>query len=198
MHRQEHQLVIRHVLQFLAQPSQLTLAEFGDVAAAAPHVAGFTLTRTLVLDVVQNHEVGAADVERVVGRPEEALERLERVPVVGRMTFVVMLPHGVVAPKTIVGHHTQANTLPGHAAPRTLFTLQAEPTVVKGAYIARYEGFARTDAGTGVTLDFPRRVANKRVNGRDTGFANLTKRKFIFAVSGGAEYRFDARPEDNR
>ncbi len=126
--------------------------------------------------------------------PDTCRQTTIRVPVAGRMTFEVSFPEGVVVPKTIVGHHSQANTLQGHEAPRTVFTLQGEPTVMKGALVASFEGWARVDAGTGVTLDFPRRVAKQAVNGRERGHVELTKRKFIFAVSGGALYRFDVRP----
>ena len=108
-----------------------------------------------------------------------------QVPVAGRMTFLITFGANERAPDRLVAIHAKHKPLVGHPKARTLLRRVGEATKVKDGLVAKYECWARTDAGNVVKLVIPgRSLADQQGEGR---------RKSMYAISAGAEYRIDAR-----
>lgn len=117
--------------------------------------------------------------------PDSCKDCKIRVGVAGRMTFVVTFGKRESPPEQLVGVHTKHVPLVGHPRARTRFVRIGGVGEIDGGRVAKYEGWARTDAGHSIQLAFPGRAPEQEGRGR---------RKSIYAISAGAEYRVDLRP----
>lgn len=117
--------------------------------------------------------------------PDSCKGAAVRVPVAGRMTFVITFGARESPPAQLVGIHPTHEPLIGHPRARTIFTRIGEAVDTKDGRVAKYEGWARTDVGSAVKLLIPGRIEAEREGGG--------RREMVYAISGGAEYRLDAR-----
>ena len=119
--------------------------------------------------------------------PDTCAKAELRVPVAGRMSFVVTFAPGTSAPPVLVGVHTERAPVKGHPRERTTFVRVGGVVSLNGAWVAKYEGWARTDVGHSVTLLIPGRETHKR--------GDRIKSALRYAIAAGAEIRLDLRDE---
>ncbi len=119
--------------------------------------------------------------------PDTCAKAEVRVPVAGRMSFLVTFPAGAAAPPLLVGVHTERPQVKGHPRARTTFVRVGEVVEVKGSQVAKYEGWARTDVGHSVTLLVPGRETHER--------GVHIKAALRYPIAAGAEIRLDLRDE---
>ncbi len=101
------------------------------------------------------------------------------VPVSGRMTFVITFGKGASLPEAIIGRHDVAVPA-GHPNLRTRFT-RGQVAKLGDKQVARYEGWARTDAGVSVRLLLP---------------GQKKSRDLVFNVGAGREIRIDLTADE--
>ncbi|MDA1194017.1 MAG: hypothetical protein O2894_02430 [Planctomycetota bacterium] len=107
------------------------------------------------------------------------------VPVAGRMTIVATYPLRETPPELLVSEQVRSNRRLPQPAVRTTFVRQAEPVRLTDGWVVRYEGWARSDAGATITIEFPGR-SDPESEGRG-------RRKAQYPIQAGAEYRIDLR-----
>lgn len=117
--------------------------------------------------------------------PDACKQATLTVPVAGRMTFVITFGEHETPPAFLIGTHPTHQPLPGHPQARTRFERIGGVARIDGGRVAKYEGWARTDVGSAVKLVIPGRSLK---DGQGQG-----RRKSVYAISAGAEYRLDAR-----
>lgn len=121
--------------------------------------------------------------------PDTCKNVVVAVPIAGRITFVITFGAHETPPEQLVGLHIKHEPLVGHPRIRTVLERVGKVVEVEGGVQATYEGWARTDAGTAIKLVIPgRSLADGHGQGR---------RKHVYHVQAGAEYRLDARPSDD-